>query len=329
MEWLRTVLCLPPAASSNAGELDALSIAVLGITLAGAIAVLGATALFTWRYRSSRARVARKPTPRAFHTLSTGGILVLFVGLWVIGYHQYGAMRTAPRDALGIWVVGRQWMWQFASEDGLRSEGVLVVPQHRDVRLLLTTRDVIHSFFVPAFRVKQDVVPGMTSTMWFRADRVGSYPVLCAEYCGTRHSLMGASVVVLSESDYARYRAQRLAVVSASAHDAHIDGESEMSRRGRTVAETSGCLGCHSIDGASTLAPSFARLWQREVALDDGTTTTADAEYLTESLMEPDSAVVVGYRRGSMPSYRGVLDPGDVAALVSMIQTLSAPEAAP
>jgi cytochrome c oxidase subunit 2 len=220
-------------------------------------------------------------------------------------------------------------MWQFASDDGLRSEGVLVVPQHRDVRLLLTTRDVIHSFFVPAFRVKQDVVPGMTSTMWFRADRVGSYPVLCAEYCGTRHSLMGASVVVLSESDYARYRDQRLAVVSTASHDAHIEGESEMSRRGRTVAETSGCLGCHSTDGASTLAPSFAGLWHRDVALDDGTTTTADAEYLTESLMEPDSAVVVGYRRGSMPSYRGVLDPGDVAALVSMIHTLSVPGTAP
>jgi cytochrome c oxidase subunit 2 len=286
--------------------------------------VLIPAATFTWRYRRAAGpRPPRKATSRAFHTLTSGGTLVLFVGLWTVGFHQYTSLREAPHDALQVWVVARQWMWQFASEDGMRSEGVLVVPLHRDVRLVITTRDVIHSFFVPAFRLKQDAVPGMTTSAWFRAERVGSHPVLCAEYCGTRHASMGASVVVLSVADYARYRDRQLAVVSTAAHDAREAPESEMSSRGRRVAETAGCLGCHSLEGSSALAPSLAGLWQSAVSLDDGSTTRADTAYLTESLMEPDAAVVNGYRRGSMPSYQGVLAAGDVAAIVVLIRSLS------
>lgn len=330
MDLLRDILFLPPGASSFASAIDSLHAIVIGTTMVGALGVFLVALALVWRYHRSR-RPAHTPHVRSgklFETITIGGILALFVAFWIGGFEQYAEMRVIPERGLEVWVVARQWMWQFASSDGLRSEGVLVVPRGRDVRLLLTTRDVIHSFFVPAFRLKQDVVPGRTTLAWFRAERDGAYPLLCAEYCGTEHSMMRASVVVLSPEAYAAHRAQRIAVIAGSEGDADVAPEDEMVRRGREVAARYGCLGCHTLDGQPHIGPTWQGLYGSREALEDGGARVADVEYLTQSMMEPSAAIVRGYEP-VMPSYHGLLDPGDVAALVELMRALASSELEP
>ena len=330
MELFRDIVFLPEGASSYAREIDALHALVITITMLGAAAVFAAALGLSWRYHRSR----RPPTTPPMRTgprlefATIVGLLALFVALWVVGYRQYVDLRTPPADALEVWVVARQWMWQFASADGMRSEGVLVVPRDRDVRLTMTTRDVIHSFFVPAFRAKQDLVPGLTTTAWFRAEREGVFPVLCAEYCGTRHSLMRASIVVLAPTEYERHRAARFDLVASQDHSVAREPESTMASAGRDLATRYGCFGCHTVDGQPHIAPTWRNLWGRRVLLSDGSTRIADAAYLTESMMRPDRAVVAGFEP-VMPSYRGVLEAADVAAIVALIRSLSESEVGP
>jgi cytochrome c oxidase subunit 2 len=330
MELLRAILFLPPGASSFADGIDTLHFVVIGTTVLGALGVFAVAAGFVWRFHRSR-RPRKTPhvvAGRRFEAITIGGILVMFVSFWVVGFSQYAEMREPPGDALEIFVVARQWMWQFAGSDGLRSEGVLVVPRGRDVRLLLTSRDVIHSFFVPAFRLKQDLVPGLTTAAWFRAERDGVYPLFCAEYCGTEHSLMRASVVVLSPEAYARHHERQLAIVAQPSGDATIESEDEMSRRGRVLAASYGCFACHTLDGQRHVGPTWRGLYLSERTLEGGETRIADAAYLTESMMEPEEAVVAGFEP-VMPSYQGVLSAGDVAALVELIRSARASDLEP
>jgi cytochrome c oxidase subunit 2 len=320
-EWLRRVLFLPPQASSVAPEIDALHFSVATLTTIAACAVFGTALVFVWRYhRSKRGAITEDiAASRSVESIAISSALAIFVLFWIIGYGQYAKLRVAPTDSIDVWVIARQWMWQFASSDGLHSEAVLVVPRDHDVRLHFTSRDVIHSFFVPAFRIKQDLVPGITTSAWFRAREEGNFPLFCAEYCGTDHSRMRASVIVLSPEDYALYRDAQLEIEQDGT--ARLDDVGERARRGERAAARYGCLACHTLDGQSHIAPSWAGLWNRERALTDGRTRVADAAYLTESMMRPDADVVIGFQP-VMPSYRGVLEAADVAAIVELIHSL-------
>jgi cytochrome c oxidase subunit 2 len=183
----------------------------------------------------------------------------------------------------------------------------------------MTSRDVIHSFYVPAFRMKHDVVPGRYYTVWFEAKAPGIYPVECAEFCGVSHSRMLGQVQVLSQPDYERWLGGPAPATSEGYVTAR-DG-ADLASIGRDVAARRGCLNCHTIDGQSHIGPTWAGLYDSRVSLADGRFVAADDAYLTKSMMEPQADIVAGYK-GVMPTYRGALPEPEVAALVEFIRSL-------
>jgi cytochrome c oxidase subunit 2 len=317
-ELVRELLGLPPQASTIAEEVDWLHYSVIGITMMGAFAIAAAVFYLAVRYRAGRTvwhpgdPVPRVVTPFWLELGCVGTLVLLFFGWWLVGVRQYGRMQTPPDDALPMWVVGKQWMWTFTDAHGHESQERLVVPVGRPVRLVMTSRDVIHSFFVPAFRIKHDVVPGRFTSVWFEAIEPGVFPILCAEYCGTEHSLMRGEVVVLSSIEYAQWLEA----------EATIGAPSEIATLGERVAAERGCLRCHTTDGSPHVGPSFAGLFDARVSLQDGTVVIADEEYLTRSMMDPAEQVHAGFAP-VMPSYRGALDPGEAAALVELVRALA------
>ncbi len=321
-DWLRRILNLPPAASSYAAGVDLLHFVVIGATTLGAAFVFLLALYFTTRYgrRAGAELTARVRTPWALELVVIGVLQTLFLAFWVVGAIQYDRMMTPPDGAMRVYVTAKQWMWKFSYPGGRSSLDVLTIPVHRDVVLVMTSRDVIHSFYVPAFRIKQDLVPGRYQTAWFRAERPGDYDLECAEFCGAGHSSMLGRVRVLSAEDYARWLdvgdgpAASLAAVAAAG---------DLVAAGREAAVRRGCFSCHTVDGQRSVGPSWAGLYRSEVALDGGHTVTADEAYLTRSMMDPQRDVVAGYKP-VMPAYRGVLTQPEVAALVEFIEALEA-----
>jgi cytochrome c oxidase subunit 2 len=317
VDWLyRTLLFLPEQASAHARSIDALQYFEITVTTGIALGLAAAAAWFSWRYRR-RPGVAR-PAVRLSRRLEIGlyaFVLLSFVGLWLVGFRQYRALETAPQDALEIYVTAKQWIWKFSYPEGVASAGVLVVPADRPIRLLLTSRDVIHSFFVPAFRLKRDAVPGLYTAIAFRPILAGSYPILCAEFCGTGHPRMSGEVVVLPAERFQAWlhdRPDRPAV----------GGSQSLVDRGRRAANEHGCFGCHTPGGAQYVGPTWLGLYGSEVVLDDGSRVRADESYLTRSMMDPAAQIVKGFP-ALMPSFRGQIDPAETASIIAYIKSLA------
>jgi cytochrome c oxidase subunit 2 len=319
-ELLRRLLDLPPQASTFAYPVDLLHYFVIGTTLLGATFVFALALYFLWKGQRHAPGALTTPVPTSGKTELTviAGLLTIFITFWVVGATQYNAIMTPPPDAIPVYVTAKQWMWKFAYADGRSSIDVLTVPVGRPIKLVMTSRDVIHSFYVPAFRMKHDVVPGRYYAAWFQATAPGTFDIRCAEYCGVSHSGMLGQVRVLSADDYRRWQ------------ESATPGESQdLAAEGLRVAARRGCLGCHTVDGQPHIGPSFAGLYGSDVALQDGHTAVADDGYLTRSMMEPQADVVAGFQP-VMPSYRGILDEPEVAALVELIASLQGrPDAAP
>jgi len=316
-ELLRWMLNLPPQASSVARHIDYLHYSVILATFAGVTACAVAAVYFVVRYR----RRGNELTP---HVVAPGwleatvitGLLALFVMWWLIGFHQYRELETAPPDAMPIYVTAKQWMWKFQYPSGPSSTDVLTVPVGQPVKLIMTSRDVIHSFYVPAFRIKQDVVPGRATTVWFQAETAGTYDIMCTQYCGTRHSFMRGQVVALPPDDYARW-------LDAAEPD-HFAGKGQgqgLVARGREVAAEHGCRRCHSLDGTPSIGPTWLGSFGRVRQLVSGGAVTIDEDYITESMMDPRAKVALGFKP-VMPSFEGKLAPADVAAIVELIRSL-------
>jgi cytochrome c oxidase subunit 2 len=316
-ELLRRLLHLPPQGSSVARGIDALHYTVILTTFAGVALVALVTVSFAIRYRRRDDRPTVRP-PRAgrFEAGVIVALLAVFCGWWVVGFAQYRTLQTPPADALPIYVTAKQWMWQFADPAGPTTINTLTVPVGRPVKLIMTSRDVIHGFYVPAFRIKQDVVPGRAVTVWFEAVAPGTYDVLCTQYCGTRHSEMRAQVIALAPDTYAHY---------LGASRGKGDGRG-LAARGREVAAARGCLRCHSTDGTPFAGPTWAGAYGRPRLLSDGRTVAIDEAYLTESMMDPNAAIAAGFPP-VMPSYQGVLTPAETAAILEYIRSLA--DAAP
>jgi len=329
-ELLRRILFLPPQASAASVGIDHLHFFVILTTIlvssvAGVVAVY-----FMARYRRRR---RDQPTPHleAPRWLEATFVIVplSFFLLWFrIGFGQFVEMTSPPADAMDVYVTGKQWMWKFAYPDGPSGLEVLRVPEGRPVRLLLTSRDVIHGFFVPAFRLKQDALPGRYTQTWFVATKPGTYPVYCSQYCGTSHSRMRAAIEVMAAGDFDRWREEEKrgrALQRDTALGAADDQPraSDMVALGRRLAESEGCLKCHSVDGSPHIGPTWLDLYRRTTTLADGTTVLADEAYLTESMMDPRAKQVRGFPL-TMPSYAGKLGAPETAALVEYIKSLRA-----
>ena len=312
-ELMRKLLFLPEQASTVSTQIDGLHYFVITVTMLGATAVALATLYFIVRYRArphGREHVPdERKLPLMFELTAFGGLLSLFILWWVIGFRQYVEISEPPRDSITIYVTGKQWMWSFAYPNGTASEGVLYVPAGKPVKLVMTSRDVIHSFYVPAFRLKRDVLPGRATMMWFEVKRPGTYPVYCAEYCGANHSRMRAEVIALTPDAYAKER------------EALQPGSDPLAVVGEHVAARAGCLRCHTPDGTPHIGPTWAGLYGSTIPLEGGRTITVDDAYLTRSMMDPAADIHRGFKN-VMPTYQGLLSSADVGALLEYIRSL-------
>jgi len=307
---------LPASASAAAARLDSLAIGMLVLTGVVALAILTLLVVFSIRYRASN-RVDRSNPPAGNRPLEIGWMLTplfLFFGVFAWAAIDYADLHDVPAEAMPVYVVAKQWMWKAQHRNGRREVGELHVPLGQPVRLLMTSEDVIHSFFVPAFRIKQDVLPGRYTTAWFEATALGEYHLFCAEFCGTDHAVMTGRVVVMTPSGFARWLEEG-------------PQQPGMAARGFDLFRQYGCSGCHGA-GSSVHAPTLTGLLGRRVHLADGRELTADAGYVRDSILLPDKDVVAGYAP-IMPSYAGQIGEEDLLSIIEYIKESAHDERSP
>jgi cytochrome c oxidase subunit 2 len=298
----------PERASSMASQVDAIYIFLL--VVCGMVALLVFTCLlyFAARYRS-RAGVEAEQIDGSTPLELTWSIIPLcvFLVFFAWGALVFFKQRTPPRDATEVYVVAKQWMWKLEHAEGQREINELHVPVGRDVKLIMTSQDVIHSFYVPVFRMKQDVLPGRYTVAWFRATKPGTYHLFCAEYCGTQHSGMIGSIVVMEPAQY----------------EAWMSGgpAGPLSATGEKVFAELGCSTCHRSD-AQGRGPNLQGVFGNPVALADGRTLVADENYIRECILDPGAKRVKGFQP-IMPTFQGLVSEEQVNALVAYVKSLS------
>ncbi|RYJ04506.1 MAG: cytochrome c oxidase subunit II [Acetobacteraceae bacterium] len=300
----------PPTASEQAARVDLLFSGLMVISGAILLLVGGLLLVFCIRYRRGSA-APRGDLPKFLRRDVEIGWTVAMLFLALFLFWWAGAMQLKASDpppgALEVHVLAKQWMWKTRYPNGAREINALHVPRGEPVRLVMTSQDVIHSFFVPAFRLKQDVLPGRFTEMWFRPTASGEYHLFCAEFCGTDHARMGGTVTVMEPEDFARW-------VAAQPQEDDLAGE------GATLFTALGCSGCHA-PASAVHAPILDGVYGRMVHLADGRTIRADAAYLRDSILQPKRDVVVGFEP-IMPSFEGLVDEADLQRLVAYLESL-------
>lgn len=302
---------LPERASTLAGPVDGLFLAVFLVTGLVALAVAGLIAFFAVRYRQGSA-ADRSAPPAGNRVLEIAWIvapLLIFLAFYLWAAWDYTRFYRPPADAMPVFVVAKQWMWKLEHQNGRREIDELHVPLGRPVRLVMASQDVIHSFFVPAFRIKQDVVPGRYTSLWFTATRAGEYRLFCAEYCGSQHAAMGGRIVVLPPADFARWLAAG-------------DAGTGIAARGFELFRRYGCSGCHD-PRSSVHAPDLNGLLGRTVHLADGRSLVADENYVRDAILLPKKDVVAGFEP-IMPSFAGQIGEEDLMAIIEYLRSTGA-----
>jgi cytochrome c oxidase subunit 2 len=307
----------PDAASTAAPQVDALFWFLMAISTVLSVGIAATLIYFAIKYRKS-ARVDRTQRPTSLSTEFTwiGAALpvLLLIFLWgaKVGFY----LLRPPADAMAINVVAKQWMWKFQHPDGRREIDTLHVPVGQPVRLTMVSQDVIHSFFVPAFRVKQDVLPGRYTNAWFEATKPGAYRLYCAEYCGTDHSRMKGTIVAMTPADFAAWLA------------GEYEGDEPPQVAGEKLFDQLQCGTCHRRDGEAGRGPSLAGVFGSQVPLATGDAVQADDGYLRESILRPAKKVVAGFQP-IMPAYEGQITEEGVMELIAYIKSLQPPDASP
>jgi cytochrome c oxidase subunit 2 len=308
----------PRAASTTASHTDAIYLGLVGISAAVVLLVGTLILVFAIRYRRG-AKVDRGPVPdlvgREVEIVWTAATFFAFVAIfgWAAA-QDFTLLNPAPPGSLEIHVLAKQWMWKTQHPGGQREIDALHVPVHQPIRLVMNSADVIHSFFVPAFRLKRDIVPGRTEELQFEATTPGTYQLFCSEFCGTDHSHMLGEVTAMTPQDYARWLAEQ----------PQDDG---IARQGEALFRELGCSGCHGAN-ARVRAPPLEGVFGRPVPLSDGRVVTADDAYVRDSILVPKKDVVAGYEP-VMPTFAGRVGEGELLALAAYIRSLSAGRTAP
>ena len=301
----------PARASTGAGNVDALYIFLVALSAFMSAAIFIMILVFAARYR-------RRPGVEAEQIEGSNALeltwsvvpLAIFMVIFVWGAVIYFQERTPPRGATEVYVVAKQWMWKLQHEEGHREINELHVPVGRDVKMIMTSQDVIHSFYVPAFRIKQDVLPGRYTTFWFHATKSGTYHLFCAEYCGTQHSGMIGQVVVMEPAQYEAWLSGGGAAGS-------------LASTGQSLFQQLGCSTCHRSD-VQDRGPSLIGVFGKPVLLEDGRTVIADENYIRESILSPGAKVVRGFKP-IMPVFQGLISEEQLNALVAYIKSLNQP----
>lgn len=312
MTWLRDWI-LPQQASTLAPSIDNLFMFITLVSLFFFVLITGLILVFVRRYRR---RSDDEITPHITHnnTLEIAwSVIPLFIliGIFFWGFHGFVSAQVSPANAIEIQATGKKWVWEFEYPDGLRTLNEIHVPVNRPVRIVMASEDVIHSFFVPSFRMKKDVLPGRYTEVWFTATRPGVHQVLCTEYCGKGHSDMLARIHVDDEAAYQKWL---------------IEGDESLKTMplpelGKLVYENRGCATCHSLDGSRGQGPTWRGIFGQVHQMTDGTQVTVDENYIRESILEPQNKVLVGYEP-VMPTYKGLLREREILGAIEFIKQL-------
>ncbi len=306
---MNTFPLFPPSASNLAPAVDNLLFLLLGVSGFFTLLILVLIVYFALRYR--RTSEAPPPATPANYSLEIAWTVIpLFIalGMFVWGAIVYLRQFNPPSNAMDVYVVGKQWMWKIQHPEGAREINELHVPLGRPIRLILSSQDVIHDFFIPAFRTKHDVLPGRYVSMWFTPTRLGSYHFFCSQYCGTEHSAMIGRVVVMEPDQYQAWLAGTVSGLSAA-------------QAGERLFSQFACNTCHG-----QVAPTLAGLYGSRVKLSDGRSVLADDQYLRESILDSTAKIVAGYQP-IMPSFRNQITEEQLMQLVEYIKSLKNPQA--
>jgi cytochrome c oxidase subunit 2 len=303
---------MPPQVSTVAQGVDWLFNFILAISVFFFLLIVALMVVFVVRYRRREGqRAEASPSHNTALELTWTGIpLILVIAIFVFGFKGYLDMSTPPANAYEILVEGQKWNWSFTYPNGY-VDADLHIPVNRPIRLVMGSQDVIHSLYVPAFRIKMDVVPGRYSKAWFEATRPGEYDLFCAEYCGTSHSDMIATVIVHPPGEFESWLEKASNFLETMSP---VDA-------GRKLYQVRGCQQCHSVDGTAKTGPSLLGVFGREEAFVDGSRLIADENYIRESILEPQARVVAGYEP-VMPTYQGRLSDPEITAIIEYLKSL-------
>ena len=330
---------MPPDGTAIASQVDKIYGFLLVSSLISFIVLMGGFIYFAWKYRrrSSKDKTAYITHNHTLEFLWSFVPFVIFMFSFAWGWVVYSQMRDIPPEgsnALEVNVIAKKWAWKFQYKNGKTvTSGVdaqgkpdpatMVVPINRPVRLILQSqrinespdnldekdRAVLHSFYIPAFRIKQDVVPGRFTAEWFTSDKLGEYWVFCTEYCGAGHSSMKARIKVVSNEDFEKW---------LGSDDA---AGGTLADQGRAIYGAKACVGCHSIDGSRVVGPTFKGIWGQMVDTDKGS-VKIDEDYIRESILQPNAKIVAGYPAGVMPTFAGQLSDDDIKAVIEFIKSV-------
>lgn len=308
----------PPSAATNAQNVDSLFLFLLLVSVAMTGLIFLSVFIFAIKYRRRSEKERPAPILGSWKLETFWSAVPLLVMLVMFGwstllyFREYG---PAPKDAIEIYVSAKQWMWKIQHPEGQREINELHIPVGRPVKLTLASEDVIHSFFVPAFRIKRDVVPGRFNTVWFTPIKPGRYHLFCAEYCGTQHSGMTGWVTVMEPVDYENWLAGG-------------GFQGTMAQQGERLFQQLGCSGCHGLDQPGR-CPPLRNVYGRPVQLEDGRTVLADEAYVRESILNPNAKIVAGYKKDIMPSFDGQVSEEGLLQLLAFVKSLSPPVLGP
>jgi cytochrome c oxidase subunit II len=306
--WLNNPL-VPAQASNFAGRVDTFYFFMVTVSAFFSILVVVLVVAFAIRYRRRHAREVGQPVHGALALELAWTVIPLMIAMVMFywGASIFFAMSRPPSNAMEIYVVGKRWMWKFQHATGQREINELHVPLGTPIKLLIGSEDVIHSIYVPAFRVKMDAVPGRTTTLWFTPTRAGRYHLFCTEYCGMKHSGMIGTVVVLEPGDFQTWLAGG-------------PQTGTMAEAGLKLFNDLACVTCHR-DDASGRGPSLEGVFGTQVRLADGRTVVADEAYLRESIVNPQSKIVAGYEP-IMPTFQGLVTEEQLLQLIAYIKSI-------
>ena len=303
----------PEQASNLAPGVDWIFYTLTGLCGAMTLLVVTLLTVFCLRYRrgSRASRAGGNPRSLPWEVGWTLLPLPIFLGVFFWAAKTYFRMSKPPKDAMEINVVAKQWMWKIQHADGRREINELHIPVGRAVKLIMISQDVIHDFYVPAFRTKQDVLPGRYTTEWFTPTKPGKYHLFCAQYCGLDHAIMGGWIYVMAPEDYSQWLAQGQPPDSLAA-------------QGQRVFYTLGCSGCHAAN-SKIHAPPLDGIYGKPVPLSDGTIVTADDQYLRDSILLPNKQITAGYAP-VMPTFQNRISEEDLNAVIAYLKSLGTVE---
>ncbi len=307
-------LYLPENISATLTQFDTLFYVIfwMSLVLLGGLTLLGFVFILTGK-REHDGQLAKKQITHNIRLEFIWTVIPTFIVLiiFVWGFKEYLVMRTTLPNSIEIYVTGKKWFWEFTYPNGKKSIDELVVPVNQPVKLIMSSYDVLHSFYLPNLRVKRDVIPNRYTILSFETTKLGNFNIFCTEYCGDQHSKMIGILKVVDDSDYVSFLTE-----------VDFDDSIPLSEAGKNIYTKKGCNACHSIDGSDMVGPTWVGLYGKNREFTDGTSAIADEVYLKESILYPQRKIVKGYQ-AVMPSYQGLLVDKEIEAIIEYIKELS------